>query len=292
MSEDRPEKDTPAFRGQSGAPEGRYYVSFESVDAAQRATGGTVYRFQGRDERDVIVVKDQHGQNWVYVRADYQGYGQVAEKIHGRRLSENGLEAEHVASKKLEGNLGQHYVLLGRVPQTANRSSGTVEKLNDGRPAHAEKRRETLADQPKVSPDRRTNNRLTRAFGIAGAGMAGTGGAGRARLNTYEENGKLAGRRIGEIREQGGDSHQVRPQDAEQIAEATFQGKEAQSLIEKQKGRVPIAGPGTGYDRTETAEADAKAWKQSLNKTQQKGSAWDKIGEQTASVQPGKTKNR
>lgn len=127
---DAPRHD-PAASGANKQPS----VSFRDREEALAFSDGRVHAMRRPDgneydPKDVIIVENQNGEALIYVRPDWQDYGKVARQIHGRKLSADGLDADHIASRKVEGGVNQRYVLLGRVPAKVNRAhGGAVERV-------------------------------------------------------------------------------------------------------------------------------------------------------------------
>jgi hypothetical protein len=105
------------------------FSSFDSIQTAACATRGRVFEVLGHESSDAIIVEDEEGRYLLYVRPEFHKYRQVADAAFGEKLSGKGRDADHVASRKIAGQLGQNYVLLGGVDLRANRSAGSkVEK--------------------------------------------------------------------------------------------------------------------------------------------------------------------
>lgn len=125
-------------RARETAAEGnaRLAVSFRDRDAALKYSGGRVHAMrrgaEGEyDPDDVIIVENPNGESLVYVNPASRRYGEIARRIHGGKLSDDGLHADHVASRTVESGMKQRYVLLGRVDAAVNMShGGRVEGVN------------------------------------------------------------------------------------------------------------------------------------------------------------------
>ena len=104
------------------------YGVFSSREAARRATGGQIYKVHGQAEDEAIILRDSQGRLFLYVSPGNPKYRDLVASAHGGRLSEDGYDADHVASRGIEAKFGQGYVLMGRVDRGANRSAGRVEK--------------------------------------------------------------------------------------------------------------------------------------------------------------------
>ena len=126
-----------AERARATAAEGnaRPAVSFRDRDAALKYSGGRVHAMrrgaEGEyDPDDVIIVENPNGESLVYVNPASPRYGEIAQRIHGGKLSDDGLHADHVASRTTENGMKQRYVLLGRVDGRVNMSHGRLERVN------------------------------------------------------------------------------------------------------------------------------------------------------------------
>ncbi|WP_375230761.1 hypothetical protein [Roseobacter sp. S98] len=105
----------------------KVYVAFDSPQTAVRMTGGTAHAVKGvRDDENAFILTDQKGRSFVYVRAEYSGYRGVANRAAGEPISKKGEDADHAGSRTVNKD---KYVLLARVPKSANRSAGSVEKV-------------------------------------------------------------------------------------------------------------------------------------------------------------------
>lgn len=125
----------------SGDPQ--IYSAFGSPEAAAQMTGGEVYRIKNRDPGNAFVLRDAQGRQFIYVHTEYGGYRGLANRAAGEQISKQGDDADHTASRTVAGARGGHYVLLARVPSQANRSAGTVERVDvlDGHFNYAAARR-------------------------------------------------------------------------------------------------------------------------------------------------------
>ena len=183
------------------------YGSFDGPEAAAQATEGKVHAIDGVDPRDAFLVTDAKGRSFAYVHVDYRDYRKVAERMAGERVSMTGHDTDHVASKKTEARLGNNYVLLARVPSSANRSAGSVEKIT------ALDRQFNHAAQPQVALDQ---------------------GFGRATPLSHRQMQKLKGRLVADY--DRSDTARDDPLADAKVAHALMQGKEEQARIAAMRG--------------------------------------------------------
>lgn len=162
------------------------YGSFDSAETARKATGGKVYDCRGF-EGHAIIVEDPGGRNWLYVKPESPKYRDAGNAVWGHRMAQDGKDADHIASRGIEAQQGQGYVLLGAVDSSANRSHGSYEKpgrhLDRPFNAAAQQTAPDRAGAAAVAPPEPQGGgpRQGRAGGRPGAaarGPAGGGGCG------------------------------------------------------------------------------------------------------------------
>lgn len=183
------------------------YGSFDSAETARKETGGRVYQCRGY-EGHAIIVEDQSGRNWLYVKPESTKYRDASNEVWGHRMSEDGRDADHIASRGIEANLGQGYVLMGAVDRSANRSHGSYEK--PGR--HLDRSFNAAAQQ--TEPDR------------------------LALRISYRQSHKIVGRGKGDLEADKSLNQQVRPGVGDpDFDRATFGSAEHQANLESMKGK-------------------------------------------------------
>jgi len=90
-----------------------------------RHTGGTPYQIDGTCPRNAFVI-DRPPLRLLYVRPLYSGYRRVALKVFPKTNWR--VDFDHVLGRKMAQQLGFSYVLLIRIPPSANRSHGRYER--------------------------------------------------------------------------------------------------------------------------------------------------------------------
>ncbi len=181
----------------------KVYVAFDSPETAVRMTGGEAHAVKDVGHDNAFILTDQSGRSFVYVRAEYSGYRGVANRAAGEQISRKGEDADHAGSRTV--NAG-NYVLLARVPKSANRSAGSVEKIT------------TLDGQ----------------FNRASTGPAP--GGGYAAPMSARQAEKLSGKVRADYQTRSG--RNANPLDDPQIATALLQSPEDRARVNDMKGAV------------------------------------------------------
>ena len=203
------------------------YGSFDSARTAKLQTQGRIYECRGY-EGHAIIVEDQSGRNWLYIRPESAKYRDAANAVWGHRMSADGKDADHVASRGIEAQVGQGYVLAGAVDRSANRSHGSYEKPGK------------YLDRPFNQAAQRTHeDRL--ALPLSNRQGLKVSGQGKREI---EANSAFRARNADVIGVKGADPHNkkmgaeaVTPSVGDQaFDEATFGNPEHQKALERLKG--------------------------------------------------------
>ena len=111
----------PPAAGDSNLDLNHVYASVDSIDSAVAVTGGKAYEV-GRYSKKNAFILDVDGQKYLYANPEYKGYNKLVQSVspYDGKVE----NAEHVASKTIEGRRSQGYVLMGKVDAKINQQHG------------------------------------------------------------------------------------------------------------------------------------------------------------------------